>query len=109
HFLVREHVVRDVVQVDRGLAEDELRRAFRNVGARDHGFDAGYRFSVARIDGHDTRVRVRAAEDRAVQHARQTDVGAVVGTAGHLVDAVVADGPCAHVLVYPVAHTVTAL
>ena len=30
------------------------------------------------VDRHDARVRVRAAQDRAVQHARQREVGAVV-------------------------------
>ena len=54
--------------------------------AGDDRLDARAAPRAARVDRDDARVRVRAAQHGAVQHARQREVGAVVGAAGHLVE-----------------------
>jgi hypothetical protein len=46
---------------------------------RDHGLHAGQRLGLRGVDALDARVRVRAAQHRAVEHALQADVGAVLG------------------------------
>ena len=66
----------------------------------DDCLDAGQRQRFADVDAADVGVGVRAAQDAAVQEARQLQVGAVEGTAGHLIDAVVANGARADHLVF---------
>ena len=68
----------------------------RHVVARDGGKDAGRSFGAGDVHPLDDGVRVRAAQHRAVDEARQFQVRAVLGTAQHLVDAVVPDGAAPH-------------
>ena len=60
------------------------------IGAGDHGVDARPGQSAAGVNAPDAGVGVGAAQDFAVQHPRQMDVGGVTGAAHHLVRAVVA-------------------
>ena len=96
HAVAREHVVRapDFAGVLRAVA---LRG--REVGVGDDGAHAGMGFGAAAVDAEDAGVGVGAAQDRAGQHAGQAHVGAVLGPADDLVDAVMADGACANDLV----------
>ena len=88
-----EQVVGHVFQVHRAFAHAEFRvdRARRPCPVTT-AFTPGTFAALARVDGHDARVRMRAADDDAEEHARQREVGAVVGASGDLVDAVVTDG-----------------
>ena len=63
------------------------------VGRGGHGFDVRVRFRPARVDAADAGVRVRAPQDLAVQETGHVHVGAVAGSAGDLLHAVVPDGP----------------
>ena len=49
--------------------------------ARDDRFDLGMCFGSAGVDRNDARVRVRAAQNRTVEHARQVDIVDVVALA----------------------------
>ena len=73
------------------------------VGAGDHRLDAGQLLGRRGVDRLDVRVRVRAAQNFADQHAGQEQVGAEFGAPGHLVDAVVLDRRGADDLVLLVA------
>ncbi len=69
--------------------------ALGNLGevvARHHRFHAGQRLGRRRVDRLDDRVRVRAPERPAVEHAGQEEVGAEPGLAGNLVEPVMLDG-----------------
>ena len=57
--------------------------------------DAGKGEGTAGVDATDAGVGVGAAEDFAVQHAGQVDVGGITGAAHDLVGAVVAYGASA--------------
>jgi hypothetical protein len=61
---------------------------FRRIFGCDHGKDARQRFGARRIDAHDTRVRVRTAQDGAVQQIRPIDVGDVLRLTGRFPDGV---------------------
>ena len=54
----------------------------RDVRAGEHGHHAGQREGAARVDAHDPRVRVRAAQDRGVQHAGHAGVVDELGAPG---------------------------
>ncbi len=95
HLGARQEVVRHVFQVHRAFAHPELGVGQHDVLAGHHRFRTRNREDAARVDRHDARMRVRTAYDHAVQHARQRQVGAVVGAPRHLVDAVVTNRPCA--------------
>ena len=60
----------------------------REIAARDHGLHARQRLGRAGVDGPNPGVRVRAAQDRAGQHAGGDEVRPVQCFAGHLVDPV---------------------
>jgi hypothetical protein len=62
--------------------------ATRQVCAGDDREHARQRRGARRVDADDARVRVRAAQHAPLHHARQREVGAVVGAPGHLVDAI---------------------
>ena len=88
-LFLRQHVVAEELQVHGALAEvGDLVRRLGQVAVRHHRLDAGQRLRLAGVDGLDARVRVRAAQHLAVQHAGQAHVGAVDRPAGHLVGAV---------------------
>ena len=63
-----------------GRKAPHLRRGVSSPS--EHRFDARHRRGGARVDRHDARVRVRAAQHRSVQHAGQVDVGDVLRRAG---------------------------
>ena len=62
-----------------------------DVGAGYDGTDAGNGFSLAGVDGLDAGMRVWTAQDFAVQHPWQVEVGAVAGQSRDLVGSVVAN------------------
>ena len=64
----------------------------REVGGGYHGVDAGQGQGAAGVDAADASVGVGAAQNFAVEHTGQVDVGGVAGAAHHLVRPVVADG-----------------
>ena len=76
---------------------------FHNVGAGDHGADAGRGLGAAGVDGLDAGMGVGAAQHLAVEHAGQVQVGAVASHAGDLVGSVVADRTGPDYLVFLVA------
>ena len=55
-----------------------------HVGTGDDPLDAHYRFGVRGVDRNDARVRMRAAQNLHMQHARQNHVACVAQRAGHL-------------------------
>ena len=97
-LLAGHDIARHVAVVHHHLAgRDELRRLIGEVVAGDHGLHARQRLGLRRVDRHDARVRVRAAQDAPDELAGQVEVGAEAGAAGHLVEAVRADGARADV------------
>ena len=64
----------------------------REIGRRHHGLHPGHRERGRGIDPEDAGVRVRAAQDRAVQHPRRHRIGAIEGAPCHLLDPVGAGG-----------------
>ena len=98
----------ETAEVERALAaEPHLLVGLREIPAGDDRLDARQRLGGRRVDRDDARVRVRAADDRAVEHAGEREVGAEVGASGHLVGAVVADRPRTDVRELAGAHAVT--
>ena len=61
-----------------------------------HRIHAGQGLGLAGVNGMDAGMGMGAAQDFAVQHAGQVDIGPEFGPAGHLVQTIVADGPGAH-------------
>ncbi len=61
---------------------------YRQIGADDDREHPGQRAGAAGVDGLDDRVRMRAAQQLRVQHARQLDVVGVDRRAGRLAEAV---------------------
>ena len=105
HLVARQHAVAHVAEVERRLsAEKHLRGIGRDVARRHHRLHAGQRLGRRRVDRHDARVRVRAAQHRAVQQAGQADIGAVGGAARDFVDAVVAHRPRPDIFEFTIAH-----
>ena len=74
------------------LAQVFVLPVLREVGGRRHGTDSGVRLRLARVDGFDGSMRVRAAKYLSVEQPGRVLVGAVLGDAGHLVGPVVTDG-----------------
>ena len=62
------------------------------VGGRGHGHYAGQGFGPGGVDAADAGVSVGAAEDFAVEHSGQVQVGAETGGPGYFVKTVVAGG-----------------
>ena len=93
-LVVREDVHRQVHRIDRHLARRlHLGRGLRQILAGDNRLDARKRERLVSFDRFDQRVRMRAAQHLAVQHAGEGVVSAVFGAAGHFVDAVVPNRP----------------
>ena len=84
HLLARHDVARQV-------ASRRPRRQFREIVPRDHRLHARQGLRLRRVDRLQDRVRVRAPEDLAEQHAGQNQVGAELGAPGHLVGPVLLD------------------
>ena len=75
-----EHVVADPLERSERLPEvDHVAVDPREVRVRDDGLDAVQRERLRGVDAHDPRVRMRAAQDAPVEHARQAHVDAVLG------------------------------
>ena len=91
-LLPRHHVAAVETVVDRGpfLLVLDLGGHLGEIGGRHHGMDAGQCQRLAGIDAANAGVGVGAAQDLAVQHAGQVDVGGVAGAAHDLVGTVVA-------------------
>jgi len=88
-LVVRKDIHRQVHRVDRHLAGLlELVLGLRQILRRDDSLHAGQLERLVDVDRFDIRVRMRAAQHLAVQHARERVVGAVLGAAGDFVDAV---------------------
>ncbi len=87
-------VARQVPQIMRHRPDGALAwRDVREVGACRHRLDAGQRHRLVGVDRDDAGMGVGAALDLAPQHAGHFHVGAKVGPAGNLVDAVGTDRP----------------
>ena len=84
--LVAHHVDGEDGAVAEGGAE--VRVAPVEVGAGDHGVDAGHGARGARVDRPDPRVRVRRAQERGVQHPRPRQIGDVARPSRDLVQRV---------------------
>ena len=69
-FLDRDHVLHDRPGAEGG----QRRGVLGDVLAGDDADDAGQRLGLRGVDGDDLRVRVRAADDRRVEHPRELDV-----------------------------------
>ena len=84
-----EAVVRNIDDV-RGAFADMHHQRFqrRQVPARRHGLDPGKGLGLTRIDRDDPGVRMRTAQDRAPEHPRRLEIGAVERPARDLVDTV---------------------
>ena len=54
----------------------------RGIFTGNHRFHAGHRARGTQVDGNNARIRMRAAQHRAVQHAGHLDVGNVQCRAG---------------------------
>jgi hypothetical protein len=88
-LLARHDVAHHVAIVDQHLARrHELRGHVLEVVARHHRLDARQRQRLGDVDRPDPRVRMRAAQDPADQHAGHGQIGAEAGPSGDLVDAV---------------------
>ena len=101
-LLAGEGVVAQMLQV-RGRAGDNHARLIGSVGevgGCNDGEDFGVRLRLARVDGDDVGVGVRAAKHLAVQHAGQVHVRAVERLAGYFVVAVVPNGARADNIVF---------
>ena len=95
-LFVREDVHRQVHRIDHHLTGLlELVRRLRQILRGDNRLDARQRERLVEFDRFDIRVRMRTAQHLAVQHARERVVGAVLGAARHLVNAVVPNRTCA--------------
>ncbi len=93
-LVARHAVAREVAEVHRPLAdESRLVGDVGEIGGRDHRLHARQRERPRRVDAHDPRMGVRAALHLADELARHRHVGAELGAAGHLVDAIGADRP----------------
>ena len=89
HLLARHHVAAEVAARDLGLAARDIALRRRQEILRGHHREhAGQRERGARVDAEDARVRVRAAQHAAPDHARQRVVRAVARAPRDLVDAV---------------------
>ena len=88
-LLARHHVAHHVAVVDHHLARrDELGGLILEVLAGDDGLDARQLRGRAGVDRPDAGVRMRASQHLADQLALHGEVGAELGAARHLVDAV---------------------
>ena len=86
--------------VDRSFGEvDHSARRLRQIGGRDDGMHAGSS-SAWRVLIDDSGMGVRAAQNLAVQHSRQPNIGPVARLARDFLDPVVADGPRANDVVF---------
>ena len=68
----------------------------RHVGSRDHSKHTRQRFGCTGVDAFDQAVGNGAAQDFAVRHVGQTQIGSVFGAPSHLVRAVIARNATAH-------------
>ncbi len=94
HLAPGHAVARQVAQIVRhGADMGALRRYVGEIGAGDDRLDPRQRRRLCGIDPDDAGMGVRAALDAAPQHARHHHVGAEIGPAGDLVDAVRTDRP----------------
>ena len=106
-LLARHDVARDVPEVHRdALGADVVEFLVRQVLRGDHRLHAGQLLGRRGVDRADARMRVRRAEDPAVQHAGQLVVAAVHRASRHLGHAVRTDRPGSHPLeaLYGVGH-----
>ena len=55
-----------------------------DIGANQHGVNAGQRLGAPHIDRDDARARMGAAQAPAEEHSRQFDIAGIAGAAGHL-------------------------
>ena len=85
-LLIRQNVGADEAQQRLAFAQIEPAiRRIRHIGEGDHGLHARERLGGAGIELQNARVRVRAAQHEAVQHAGHLHVGPVQRAAGHLI------------------------
>ena len=103
HLFTRHDVARHVAVVDHQLARwHGFRRHVLEIIPGHHGLDARQRFGLRGVDGFEARVRVRAAQHPADQHARQEQVGAKPRPSRYLINAIGPHRPRAHPLQFAV-------
>jgi hypothetical protein len=91
-LLARHDVPHHVLVVHHHLAgRDELGGLVGEIVAGDDGLHAGQRLGLRRVDLHDARVGMRAAQHAADELAGQVEVGAEACASRDLVDAIRAD------------------
>ena len=94
HFRVRQDVLCNHAGITLELGKvDPALRHDGEICRGGHSPHPGQGRGFARIDGADTGVGVRAAEQHAVQHAGQLDIGAVSSSARDFVPFIVTDWP----------------
>ena len=105
HLAYRQHVALDVAERRLSFAQiHDLIGSLRQVCSRNHRLDAFERFRLGRIDALDARMRVRTAQDRAVQQPRHLEIGPIDGSARNFVGAVVPNRPRADHAIWLSAH-----
>ena len=88
-FLARHDVARHVPEIQGdALGADVIEFLLRKIRRSDHRLDAGQPQRFCGVDRADTRMRMRRAQDYAPQHARQREVGAILGKSRYLGHAV---------------------
>ena len=90
HLVAGQGIVAQVLEIHRAFAQSGgAILCLSEVVGGHYGIDAGQRLGAAGVDGADPGVGVRAAQDLAVQEARQVHVGAKLRAAGGLVCGVI--------------------
>ena len=85
HFFTRHDVARHVPEILRHALRAEIFKfVIRQIGRRNHAFDARQFERLAGVNFLDACMRVRRTQDFAPQHARQVVVSAVLRGAGKL-------------------------
>ena len=80
-FTAKTH---DTLGQNRALLVVHAPEVGRRIGTRQHGFDTWQGFGSRGINADNARMRVRAAQNLAVQHARDLDVAGIHGPAQDL-------------------------
>ena len=107
HLVRGQRVLGDLAHINGGFADvRELIHGLDQVVGRGHGAHSVEREGLGGVDRDNLGVGVRAAQDLAVEQARQAHIGSVHRGTGDLIDAVVANGAGADDFVLAVGRVV---
>ena len=81
-----------------------VEREIHHILMRHHGLYAGMRFRLRGIDGNDARMRMRAAQHLAPDHARHIGIGGIGSAARHLFRTIRTDRAFADPFVGHIVH-----